>query len=197
MSRDCLYMLYKGPDVSLCSSLSTLGAAPSGPVDLFGFSLRSFFSISSCVNLMSDNAISVREAKFSGMLSVSSRVNTEEKKSLRVLAFCISDLVRVPSSVSSCAIPGLVFNLDLAYLKKAFGFCLHSFASFLSNSRAALPLNLVPCFSVTLVVMASSCASPGREGPILCRDFTSRMCSHIYWSTSSVPWLRLRDVFIH
>ena len=37
MSRDCLYMLYRGPDVSLYSSLSTLWAAPSGPVDLFGF----------------------------------------------------------------------------------------------------------------------------------------------------------------
>ena len=53
------------------------------------------------------------------------------------------------------------------------------------------------CLGYGYVVLTSSCASPDFESPVLCCDFISSMCSHIYWRTSTVMWSRLWDEFIH
>ena len=114
--RDCLKIRYSGSAIIICSSFSTLGAAPSGHGDLFGFILDSFFATSPGVNFMSINSLSVRLVNVSGMLFLSSLVNTEEKKLFNTSAFCLSVVVRLPSSLVKCAMPVLVLSLDCAYL---------------------------------------------------------------------------------
>ena len=75
-----LKIRYSGSAIISCSSFSTLGAVPLGPVDLFGFILDSFFCYISWCNFISINSPSVRLVNVSGMLFVSFFVNTEEKK---------------------------------------------------------------------------------------------------------------------
>ena len=58
-SRDSLKIRYSGSAIITCSSFSTLGAAPSGHGDLFGFILDSLFVTSPGVNFMSINSLSV------------------------------------------------------------------------------------------------------------------------------------------
>jgi len=116
MSTDCLKIRYSGSAMIYCSSFTTLGAAPSGPGDLFGFILDSFFATSPGVNVMSINSLSVRLVNVSGMFFLSSVVNTEEKKMINTSAFCLSVVVRLPSSMVKRSMPVLVLRLDCAYL---------------------------------------------------------------------------------
>ena len=81
-SRDSLKIRYSGSAIITCSSFSTLGAAPSGQGDLFGFILDCFCAISPGIICISIDSLSVRLVNVSGMLFVSSLVNTEEKNCL-------------------------------------------------------------------------------------------------------------------
>ena len=77
--RDYLKIRYSHPAIICCSSFDTLGEAPSGHGDLFGFILYSVFATFSVVICMSITSQSVWFVNASGMLFVFSLVNTEEK----------------------------------------------------------------------------------------------------------------------
>ena len=111
---DWVNMAYSGSANVVLSSLSTFVYMPSGPGDLLGFNLSSFLATSQSVKTMLSISLTGCCSGCSGILVMSSRVNTDVTKLFNTLALSLSVVVRLPSFCMNCAIADLVFSLDCA-----------------------------------------------------------------------------------
>ena len=120
----------------------------SGPLALLASNLLSFALIASLVKIISVKNVSLLRGDSVGTLVRSSLVKTEQKKSLSISAFSLSDFDRVLSFLVRLAMPVILLSFVIFYFQNPFGFILLLLATFISYS---LIVFLIVCFVLFLI----------------------------------------------
>ena len=123
--------IFSGKARPSLSSFNSPGCVPSGPLDLETFSLTSLSWIPLTVTSTFDSVLPVRGTK-GGMFSVSSTVNTLEKKELDASDLSLSVTVIVPTAKDELAMFSLCLVFEDTYAKKLLGSFLMFFAKTVS-----------------------------------------------------------------
>ena len=122
----------------------------SGPLALLASNLLSFALIASLVKIISVKNVSLLRGDSVGTLVRSSLVKTEQKKSLSISAFSLSDFDRVLSFLVRLAMPVTLFSFVFMYFQNPFGFILLLLATFLSYSLIVFLIVCLVLFQISI-----------------------------------------------